>query len=513
MKKKLTFLVLLVCSITSAQNIADLIRYSTENIQGTARYQAMGGAFGALGGDLSALNINPAGATVFNNNLATFSGSVYNRENAATYGSVYNVDDFSFIGGNTNWTEPSYAEINQAGGVLVFKNKELVSAWTKIAFAINYDMVENFGNNIYVAGASNEGIDNYFLNFAEGVPFEDIQLRDGEFIEDAYLDIGASQGFGDQQAFLGYYGGILDPAVDANNNASYISNTGYSSVNQEFSRVTTGNNNKFTVNIATEYRERIHFGASLNFHNILYSRFDEFTETGYDSDSEIQRTTFDNRLFTQGSGFSMNVGTIAKLNDFVRIGASYQTPTWYRLVDEVSQRISSDLADDNINFINYDQVNVFPTYKLKVPGKVTGSLALIFGKNGLLSFDYATQDFSRARLGPIPDINFAAVNSDANRDLGVVNSYRIGGEYRIKRFSLRGGYRFEESPYVELTTVGDLEGVSGGVGYDFGGSRLDFAINRTERDTEEFLFDTGINTPALVNGVNINGTLSYTINF
>ena len=35
---------------------------------GSARFQSMGGAFGALGGDLSAININPAGSAVFIDN-------------------------------------------------------------------------------------------------------------------------------------------------------------------------------------------------------------------------------------------------------------------------------------------------------------------------------------------------------------------------------------------------------------------------------------------------------------
>lgn len=501
MKIKLTFIILLVCSVASAQNISDVIRYSSENTQGTARFQAMGGAFGALGGDLSALNSNPAASAVFNNNLGTFSGTIFNRDNATLYG------------GNTNGTNSSYAEINQAGGVLVFKSTAPVSSWSKIALAFNYDMVENFGNNIYASGSTNEGIDNYFLDFAQGVPFGAIQLRENEFIEDAYLDIGENQGFGDQQAFLGYFGGILDPAVADNENTSYISNTGYSSVNQEFSRVTTGYNNKFTINAAAEYRERIYLGVSINIHNILYNRFDEFTETGYDTDSEIQRTTFDNRLFTQGSGVSLGVGIIGKVSDFVRIGASYQSPTRYRLEDQLSQRISSDLADENINFIDYDQVTIFPTYKLHVPGKVTGSLALIFGKNGLLSVDYSAQDFSEARLSPLPDANFTAVNSDISNELGFVNTIRVGGEYRIKNFSLRAGYRYENSPYENLNEIGDLTGISGGIGYNFGSSRLDFAINRNERQTGERLFDTGINTPALVNGINRSGTISYTINF
>jgi hypothetical protein len=42
------------------------MRYSQDNLTGTARYRAMS-AFGALG-DLSSLNVNPAGSAVFSNN-------------------------------------------------------------------------------------------------------------------------------------------------------------------------------------------------------------------------------------------------------------------------------------------------------------------------------------------------------------------------------------------------------------------------------------------------------------
>lgn len=501
MKTNLTFIALLVCAITSAQNIADVLRYSSENIQGTARYQGMSGAFGALGGDLSSLNTNPAGAAVFNNNQGTVTAALFNRSNSINYG-----------GGLTD-TSRSYAEINQAGGVLVFKSTNADNGWGKFALAINYDIAENFDNEIFAAGTTNEGIDNYFLNFAQGVPFGDILLQDGEFIEDAYLDIGSNFGFGDQQTFLGYFGGLIDPATADNDNTAYNSTATYNTVNQEFSSITTGFNSKFTVNAASQYRDKLSFGASLNFHTILQTKNDEFTETGYDATSEIQRTTFDNYLLTEGSGFSFSLGAIAKVTDLVRLGASYQSPTWYRIEDELSQRISSDLADEDINFINYDIVNIFPRYTLKTPGKLTGSMALVFGKNGLLSLDYGYQDMSQAKLGPSQDANFSSVNSDVSNQLGVVNSLKIGGEYRIERFSLRGGYRFEGSPYEDGNTIGDLTGFSGGLGFDFGNSRLDLAMSRSERNIALQLFDTGINAPALVNGINTNATLSYTINF
>lgn len=162
MKRNLTFIALLVCAITSAQNISDILRYSNENIQGTARFQSMGGAFGALGGDISALNINPAGAAVFNHNSFTFSGTLYNRDNLTSYG------------GNSISNINSYIDVNQAGGALVFKTTNPESQWGKFVIAANYDVIENFDNTIFADGASSEGIDNYFLDFAQGVPFGDI---------------------------------------------------------------------------------------------------------------------------------------------------------------------------------------------------------------------------------------------------------------------------------------------------------------------------------------------------
>ncbi|MGB3151782.1 MAG: outer membrane protein transport protein [Maribacter sp.] len=501
MKNKFTFIILFLCAIGSAQNINDAVRYSTENLQGTARFQAMGGAFGALGGDLSSLNINPAGSAVFNNSLITLSGSYYGTDNDTNYF------------GTTNNTSLSDTDINQIGGTFVFKTLDDNSDWKKFTLAFNYDVVQNFDNRIFASGQSTEGIDNYFLSFAQGVPFNSILLQDGEFIEDGYLDIGANQGFGDQQAFLGYYGGLIDPVGEDDTTTNYISNANYTTVNQEFSRTTAGQNSKFTLNTATQYRDNLYLGASLNFHSVLYDRLDQLRESGYDADSEIQNTTFDNFLRTEGNGFSFSLGAIAKLNEYVRLGGSYQSPTWYRLTDDFSQRIDSDLADEDIDFINFNIVNLFDAYRIKTPSKLTGSLAVIFGKNGLLSFDYAYQDMSQSELRPANDSSFQIVNNQISNDLSAVSSFRLGGEYRIGQFSLRGGYRFEQSPYANGNTIGDLNGVSTGLGYNFGGSRLDFSLNRTEQDVNESLFDTGITTPAIVNIIRTNATLSYTLNF
>jgi hypothetical protein len=61
----LVFSALLSSNMMLGQSVGEVVRYGFEQLNGSARYQAMGGAFGALGGDLSAIANNPAGSSVF----------------------------------------------------------------------------------------------------------------------------------------------------------------------------------------------------------------------------------------------------------------------------------------------------------------------------------------------------------------------------------------------------------------------------------------------------------------
>jgi hypothetical protein len=64
--------ILIYSSISHGQSVEEILNLIRDNPIGTARYQSMGGAFGALGGDLSAININPASSSVFNDNQYGF---------------------------------------------------------------------------------------------------------------------------------------------------------------------------------------------------------------------------------------------------------------------------------------------------------------------------------------------------------------------------------------------------------------------------------------------------------
>ncbi len=502
MKRITTFIMLGVCAFATAQNINDVLRYSLEEVQGTARYQAMGGAFGALGGDLSALGTNPAGSAVFINGQFSVSGSVYQRGNDALFNGTLTGSD----NGSVN--------LNQVGGVWVFRSTG-DSPWKKLALAANYDLVRDFDNDFLVRGNSPVGIDQYFLTYAQGVPLGPLRVQDGEFIEDAYLDIGSGLGFADQQAFLGFQAGYIDPAdPDDDNNTQYLSNASYNTVAQEYRQSTNGYNSKFTLNFAGQYQENFYLGASLNFHSVLYERITLMDENGYNATSAIQSATFDNFLRTEGAGFSFGLGAIAKMSDLVRVGLSYQSPTWYRLADDFSQRANTDFADKNpdITFIDFGIVNLFEEYTVRTPARYTGSLGLVFGTQGLLSFDYGYQDMSKAELRPDSDPSFSEENAFIADQLGGMSTFRLGGEYRIGPMSLRAGYRYEQSPYETSGNWGDLEGYSGGIGYAWGPSRLDFAFSRTEQTVPQSLFDLDLSS-ASVNRINRYFTLTYSLNF
>lgn len=500
MKRQITFIMVLFCAVISAQDISDVLRYSTEDLMGTARFQSLSGAFGALGGDMSAINVNPASSAVFNNSQFTMTGVANNRINEATYFGTFRNSNI------TSW------KFNQIGGVFVWKNNQ--NDWKKISLAFNYDLINNFDDEFFASGNGNQGIDNYFLTFAQGIPFGSLVIRDGEFIEDAYLRIGSSLGFGPQQAFLGYFGGVIDPVDDTDpDGTDYVSNAIYSNVTQDFFQSTRGYNSKFTMNVAGQYQDVLYLGASLNFNNVWYEKYTRYDETGYDTSSSLSFVNFDNLLLTNGWAFSFGLGAIARPNNNIRLGVSYQSPIWYDLRDDLSQRINSNLADDDIGFIDFNIVNIFDRYTVKTPSKFTGSLALIFGKQGLLSFDYSYQDMSKAELRPTADPSFNVVNTQIASELGGVSTFRVGGEYRIQTFSLRAGYRYEQSPYNDAIAIGNLEGFSGGFGFNFGGSRLDFAYSRTEQNASQSFFEPGISTPALVNQIRNNYLMSYTINF
>jgi len=502
--KRIVLIFSLISTIGFSQNINDALLFSGETMQGTARFTAMGGAFGALGGDFSAINSNPASSGVFKSSLLTGTLAVSGASNDAEY-----------FGTRTNESTSDIA-ISQFGGAFVMNNTKEGAEWRKFVIAINYQQTQNYDKQYFISGKSNNSISSYFMSHANGyVPYGTIELFTGDYIEDRYLDIVSQYDFSYQQAFLGVAAGIIQPlALDPVLNPGdvfYQESGTYTTVNQDYFYSNSGANSKFNFNLATQYKDVLYLGISLNGNFIYSERITSIKETGYEASSALEFVTFDNILKTTGAGFSMQVGIIGKVGKIVRLGVSFHSPTWYVLSDELSQRINSNLADIDIGFIDQSQVTVFEGYKLRTPAKLTGSAAVIFGKHGLLSVDYHYKDYNNIKLRS--NSGFADSNANISNNLTGTSSVNMGGEYRIQKWSLRAGYRFEESPYKNKEIMDDLTGYSLGFGYNFGRSKVDFAYSQSSQDVSHQLYDTGLTNRAKIEELNAAVMASFTLNF
>ncbi|MFN3754375.1 OmpP1/FadL family transporter [Flavobacterium sp.] len=498
---------LLLCIGMSFSNVQaqettpnDVIRLAVDNLTGTARFRGMSGAFGAVGGDLSAINVNPAGSIFFNNNYGTVTGSIYNAKNRSLY-----------WGTSTNDTDSSL-DLNQIGAVFIFKNdQESKNDWRKIAVGLNYENANNLNNSIFSAGVNPyNSIGNYFVNIAQGIPTNILTNFN-------YYDLN----FYEQQAYLGFDTYIFEPTNNVPNNNTYYTNIPVGgNYYQENQVVTTGYNGKLTGNFSASYKDIIFLGGNLNFHFVniekLFTVYESNDNPVYDTGSTIAEILFQNRLWTTGSGFSFNLGAIVKPIESVRIGLAYESPTWFRLTDELQQGVSTrslNNQDGNEFPFSFQDPVVYLPYTIQTPGKWTGSLAYIFGKRGLLSVDVSSKDYSVTRIKPKNDPGYMAINNFMSNALDNAIEVRVGGEFKIKQVSLRAGYRFEESPYKVDQTFGDLTGYTGGIGYNFGESRLDLAYSYDHRNSNQALVSSGMTDPARISRYNNNVTISYSINF
>lgn len=504
MKKNLFFGALVFATtVMAGQGITDGLRYGTDMTTGTARFNSMSGAFGALGADMSAIAINPAGSAVFLQNNATFTLSLDAIENDANY---FNT---------TTRNSDTELNINQAGGVFIFDNYNEESPWRKLSLALNYNQTSSHDNELFIRGTGNTSIANFFLNQAQGIRLDLLELQGGESISDLYSFLGATEGTQAQNAFLGFQGFLFDPLNDEPGNTQYVSNVAPGSFNQEYLLLSQGYNGKFTFNLATQYGEDLFFGINLNSHIIDYQQSTLFFERNSNTGSIVNRIEFENYLSAVGAGFSAQVGAIAKVDDNLRLGLTYDTPTWFVISEETTQYLETRRRVDNqdiIEIIDPRIVNVFADYDLQTPGKFTGSIAYIFGKDGLLSFDYSYQDFSNINFSPGRDPAFAALNNRIENSLKAVSTFRVGGEYRIENWSLRGGFNFQESPYEDNTILGDRQGFSAGLGYNFGNYTFDVSYSRSEQDRNQQLYATGLTSTAAIDTVYDNFLLTLGLN-
>ncbi|MUP46752.1 transporter [Gramella sp. BOM4] len=483
MKKSLLLLssFLFLSHLLQAQDLKDAYRYSSSELSGTARYISMAGAFGALGGDLSAMSVNPASSAVFLSSNASVSLGYRDLDNSLRYNNGMSGSNESMI------------ELGNLGGVFVFSSNG-ENNWRKFSLGLNYNTSSIYDENYSVQGTSTNSIDQYFLDYANGVELDLLQTGRNGNIDEQYAVLGEQYGFPVQQAFLGYQAYVIEAETDDPQNRDYFSLIGPGNFHQRYNQVATGLNGKLSFNLGTQFKDFLYLGLNLNSHFINYETASEFSEFNNNPASETTEVYFGNSLYTNGDGFSFQLGGIVKLND-LRLGFTYDSPTWYNIREETTQYLETNTPEDDFVSVAPNIINIYPEYRLQTPARYTGSLAYLFGQRGLISFDYSFKDYSSIEFRPGGDPAYQDLNRQVANNMKAASTFRIGGEYRISNFSLRGGYRFEESPFENENRVGDLTGYTGGIGYNFGNINLDLGYSYMTQQENMPIYNTGLTDP------------------
>ncbi|MDG1396752.1 MAG: hemin receptor [Polaribacter sp.] len=451
MKRFYISAILFAVTLTSfSQNMKyqDLgVLFSQDDNYGTARFTAMSGAFGALGGDISAININPAGLSVFN--YSTFTGTLNskNTDINASYG------DASFNDRRITTTNNLNLNLAQAGAVLVFDDIQSKD-WSKFAIGFNYRIAKDFSNDFSAGG--NEAVTRFDSNPRDSNIYD---FTNGQFFDNNY----------------------------------------------------DGEISELSFVVSAVHQKKLHIGLSLNFYDLNFFQQSILTELNSDADGNILDVELFQDNLTTGNGFSGNLGFIYKLHKSFRFGASYQTPTWYTEINQetnYNQDSNIDIGDTIYypgNEDSFTEYNDFQwiNYSLRTPSKLTGSAAFIFRKNGLLSLDYTHRNYRNIKFS---NGVFTNENQFYQNRLRNTHNYNIGTEWRFDNFSIRGGYNYEQTPFItnnldndSITNFSDVEGYSFGGGYNFGVFKVDLAYTNNNR-TANYNFYPGFNVdPASLN--------------
>jgi hypothetical protein len=447
-----------------AQTNIDAFNYSQSSVAGTARYISMGGAFSAVGGDLTTMAHNPAGLAIYRRMDISFSPSVYSGSTQTDYLGSMERDGRTAVNiGNV--------------GIVVSSNPENgdKDGWVCWNFGVAYNRIMDFNNVHSFRGFnSNSSLLDHFAQQAQGKPYTDL---------DSYTD------------YLAYYTYLINP--DSANSYSSVAQGG--NVLQTRTARMRGSVGETDLTVSGNYANKLYVGASLGISRLNYREDAFYQET--DSKNVIPQFNqydYTTSYTTFGSGINLKLGLIFRPSDFIRVGASIQTPTWYKMSDDYTSSMYSKF-DSSKTFFKESPQGAFD-YTFNSPFKANGGLAFIFEDKGLLSVDYTYTDFSLAEFNAF-GLTYSQVNTDIYRTYTATHDFRAGTEWRIGNISLRGGLGYTTSPLNEAYQVN---------GYDF--SQLRYSGGIGIRD-KVFYLDMGYlysvskqyYQPYYVENVNVDG--------
>ncbi len=446
----------------SAQGLADALRFNRNDVVGTARSQAMGSAFGALGADLTATVINPAGLGVYR---AT--------ELGLTLG-VNVINNESNYFGNKLKEDRVRVPFSQMGvafcnGLMRDETQGLVSS----TFYVGYNRLANYASREQYADpmAYNSLLD-YFCTAEQSNA-----ATTGTLAYNAYLINDADDMKGvSYNVWENYLGsGVVDDTYRYDS----ADKSGLVSINKKIK--TGGSKGDISFAYAANISQKVFIGGSLDIITYSYEEtslhqefFDRFT-----TDANAP-TNFSYRSYLDQDGAAINfkLGVIVRPINQLRIGFALHSPQFFNITENYHAEINNpngNLYGLTSNTLKTDDFEY--EYRFRSPSRFIASIAGVVGKVGIISVDYERSNDSRSKFSAKSDdildssdqLAIDNLNTQLQDNiLKATNTIRVGVEVSaLQPLYLRAGLRYKTSPVNSdyYYTKPQDYAISGGVGF------------------------------------------------
>ena len=515
---------------TMAQSPIDAYNLSQSELRGTARFMAMGGAFTALGGDLSTLTQNPAGIGVYR---------------GSEVGITLDLNFLNSKANGTNWSNTHF-DVNNFGYVGTY-NFGGESVMQTFSWGVSYNRLNSFARQYRGGGMKlNTSLSNYIAQITNGVDPYDMNFNE-ETHYDPYIDTNI-----DWLSILGYSAGVVMPGIvqgtdetGASTNIltdrySGLFNNGLAGTSGEvqgFEVRERGFVDEYSINFGGNIANTLMWGLGIGIRDLNYERGTYYAEymknANIPAGSEPEDGTsqgncdweLNNAKKITGTGVNLKFGLIYKpVNEF-RIGAAIHTPTWYSLTTSYYGNIlyGSELMTSPSNQYTDD---AYFDWNLKSPWKFMIGAAGVIAGRGIISVDYEYDAYGSMKTSDSLG-DFPIYHQGIKDYFKAANTLRVGGEYRITpQFSVRAGYSYSSTNVKTEAADGNLEVLtagtdpsytfnkstntySAGVGYRTGGFYADLTfLHRTTEATyhafTNFTDNNGVWTAAPQAKVDLN---------
>lgn len=429
---------------------------------------------GALGGDASVFSTNPAGFGVYRKSEITMSLGYFNTRTQAN------------LNNNDVVTRQNNLGLNNLM-LVINDQKNTTSGVISSTWGLGYNRLANFSSNTTFRdpNPSSSLLD----------PWQDRLDASGDPFARAF-DYDVSLGY---ETFLLNTVKIDDTYLHAN---EFLEGT----MHKEIAR--SGSLAEWGAFYSANINNRFYLGGSINIVRLNYTENSTYREDGFDDVefSYLREWEFNEELRISGSAFKLKLGGIYRVNDNLRLGLAYHTPSYITVQDNYETDARSVFEPENPGDEPVERSFFSPdgplSYMQKQPGRAIASAGIILGKRGVIGLEYEYVNYSNIKFrDDLGRIEFNDLNLDIEEIFGATHNLRAGLELRFENYFARTGYRFMQNPYSsELDISQNAHTVSIGGGYRKASFFLDAAYSLTfMEEFPQFIYDPTYINPGLVN--------------